>query len=99
MATVQAYEDYMKLPIEKRKKNVEDKYVRNIEKYNIKMNNLKAKIDHYDQRSIEEAERSNPKPSKNEDKQTTDNDKTPDPKKDDETKKNDTSNDNDGFDF
>ena len=88
-ATVQAYEDYKKLPEEKRKKNVEDKYLRNIEKYNIKMNNLKAKIDHYDQRAIDEAESNKPKTSST-------------PVKNDEpkeTKPETSSDDNDGFDF
>ena len=89
-ATVQAYEDYKKLPEEKRKKSVEDKYLRNIEKYNIKMNNLKAKIDHYDQRAIDEAESSKPRTS------------TTTPEKKDESNEpnpSTSSDDNDGFDF
>ena len=58
--------------------------MKNIEKYNIKMNNLKAKIDHYDQRAIDEVE-SRPSTSSTPKKQT--------------TTSSSTSNDNDGFDF
>lgn len=54
-ATKSAYEDYMRIPDSQRKQKIESKYVKNMEKYNIKMNNLKAKIEHYDQRATEEA--------------------------------------------
>lgn len=54
-ATKEAYDDYMKLPPNKRKERIEHKYVKNIEKYNIKMQDLKAEIDHYDKRAHEEA--------------------------------------------
>ena len=54
-ATKQAYDDYMKIPEAQRKQKVESKYLKNIDKYNIRMQNLKAKIDHYDSRAIEEA--------------------------------------------
>lgn len=70
-ATVQAYEDYMRIPSEKRSEKIESKYVKNIEKYNIKMNDLKAKIDHFDQRAIDEVETtkpSTPKETKSDDK-------------------------------
>ena len=50
-----AYDDYKKLPVSKRKERVEHKYAKMIEKYNIKMNNMKAKIDHYDMRAMEDA--------------------------------------------
>ena len=46
-----AYDDYKKLPESQRKKRIEHNYTKMIEKYNIKMNNLKAQIDHYDLRS------------------------------------------------
>lgn len=52
-ATKQAYEEYKRIPEKDRNKKIESKYVKNIEKYNIKMNNLKAKIEHYDQRANE----------------------------------------------
>ena len=83
-ATLQAYEDYKKLPDNKRSEKIESKYMKNIEKYNIKMNNLKAKIDHYDQRAIDEVE-SRSSTSSTPKKQT--------------TTSSTTSNDNDGFDF
>lgn len=51
-----AYDEYKKLPASQRKQRVEHKYTKMIEKYNIKMNNLKAKIDHYDLRSQGDAE-------------------------------------------
>lgn len=50
-ATKKAYEEYMKIPAAQRKKKIEHRYVKMIEKYNIKMGNLKAQIDHYDLRS------------------------------------------------
>ena len=54
-AAKKAYDDYKKLPVSKRKERIEHNYTKMIEKYNIKMQNLKAKIDHYDQRAMEEA--------------------------------------------
>ena len=54
-AAKKAYDDYKKLPASKRKERIEHNYTKMIEKYNIKMQNLKAKIDHYDQRAMEEA--------------------------------------------
>lgn len=54
-AAKKAYDDYKKLPASKRKERIEHNYTKMIEKYNIKMQNLKAQIDHYDQRAMEEA--------------------------------------------
>lgn len=54
-ATKEAYAEYMKIPEKERNKKVESKYIKNMEKYNIKMNNLKAQIEHYDQRAQEDA--------------------------------------------
>ena len=54
-ATKEAYDDYLRIPESDRKRKIESKYKKNIEKYNIKMNNLKAQIDHYDSRAAEEA--------------------------------------------
>lgn len=51
----EAYEDYLKLPKGDRKRRVEHKYMKLINKYNIKMQHLKAKIEHYDERSEAEA--------------------------------------------
>ena len=50
-AAKKAYDEYKKIPESQRKKRIEHNYVKMIDKYNIKMNNLKAKIDHYDLRS------------------------------------------------
>lgn len=54
-ATKKAYEDYLRIPESDRKAKIESNYQKNLEKYNIKMNNLKAKIEHYDSRAMEEA--------------------------------------------
>lgn len=51
-----AYDEYKKLPASQRKQRVEHKYIKMIEKYNIKMGNLKAKIDDYDLRSRRDAD-------------------------------------------
>lgn len=51
----EAYEDYLKIPKADRKRRVEHKYMKLINKYNIKMQHLKAKIDHFDERSKVEA--------------------------------------------
>lgn len=50
-AAKKAYDEYKKIPAAQRKKRIESNYVKMIEKYNIKMKNLKAKIDHYDTRA------------------------------------------------
>ena len=52
--TKNAYDEYMKQPEFKRSKKVEANYLRNIDKYNIKMQNTQAAIAHYDQRAIKE---------------------------------------------
>ena len=51
----EAYADYLKLPKNERNRRTEHRYMKLITKYNIKMQNLKAKVDHFDQRSEEEA--------------------------------------------
>lgn len=50
-AAKKAYDEYKKIPATQRKKRIESNYTKMIDKYNIKMKNLKAKIDHYDTRS------------------------------------------------
>jgi hypothetical protein len=54
-ATKEAYEEYMKIPPAQRQQKVESKYVKNMEKYNIRMKNLQAKLAHFDQRAAEES--------------------------------------------
>ena len=53
-ATKEAYAEYMKIPKANRKEKIESKYMKNIDKYNIKMQNLAAQIEHYDSRAKEE---------------------------------------------
>ena len=53
-ATKEAYDEYMKIPKADRKEKIESKYIKNIDKYNIKMQNLAAQIEHYDSRAKEE---------------------------------------------
>lgn len=55
-AAKKAYEEYKKIPPTQRKQRIEHRYTKMIEKYNIKMQNLKAKIDHYDLRANGEAD-------------------------------------------
>ena len=55
-ATKKAYAEYKKIPATQRKKRIEHNYVKMIEKYNIKMANLKAKIDHFDTRASKGSE-------------------------------------------
>lgn len=62
-----AYDEYKKLPASQRKQRVEHKYVKMIDKYNIKMNNLKAKIDHFDLRAQGDAEDQNKESKKKKD--------------------------------
>lgn len=59
--TKKMYDEYSKLPPAQRKKRIEHKYIKMMEKYNIKMNNLKANIDHFDMRAQAEAEHKNAK--------------------------------------
>ena len=54
-ATKQAYEEYLRIPEAQRDKKIESNYVKDMEKYNIKMKNIQAEIKHYDQRANEEA--------------------------------------------
>ena len=53
--TKKAYEEYMKLPETQRNKKVEAKYIQNMEKYNISMQNLAAQIEHFNQRAKKES--------------------------------------------
>lgn len=55
-ATKKAYDEYKKIPATQRKKRIEHNYTKMIDKYNIKMANLKAKIDHFDTRSAKGSE-------------------------------------------
>ena len=55
-ATKKAYAEYKKIPATQRKKRIEHNYVKMIDKYNIKMANLKAKIDHFDTRASKGSE-------------------------------------------
>ena len=54
-AAQKAYDEYKKIPVTQRKQRIEHKYTKMIEKYNIKMGNLKAQIDHYDLRAMNDA--------------------------------------------
>jgi hypothetical protein len=49
-----AYDEYMKIPESNRNKKIESNYVKLIKKYNIKMENLRAQIAHYDSRAMVE---------------------------------------------
>lgn len=51
-----ALEDYKKIPAHKQNADTIKNYQKLIDKYNIKMQNLSAKIKHYDQRAIADAE-------------------------------------------
>ena len=53
--TKKAYEEYMRIPEAQRKKKVETKYLQNMEKYNVSMNNLAAQIEHFNQRAEKES--------------------------------------------
>ena len=68
-ATKEAYDEYMRIPEAQRKNKIESRYVKLIEKYNIKMKNISAKLAHYDQRAIENTkdatEQASSKPSQN----------------------------------
>ena len=95
-ATKEAYDEYMKIPKADRKEQIESKYVKNIDKYNIKMQNLAAQIEHYDSRAKEEVkdfkEKKPSTPKTNTSSTTT--------KKDDDTSSTTTSTtDTGGFDF
>lgn len=91
LATKEAYDDYKRIPEKDRNKKIESKYAKNIEKYNIKMNNLRAKIDHFDQRAHVEADDALNAPVKS----SAPKKETPKKEPADDNK----SDDNDGFDF
>lgn len=55
-ATKKAYDDYMKIPESQRKKKVESNYLKDLEKYNITMNNLSAQIEHFNSRAKKESQ-------------------------------------------
>ena len=52
-ATVEAYNEYRKLPQSKRKARIEHRYIKMMEKYNIKRENLRKQLEHYDRRAYE----------------------------------------------
>lgn len=52
-ATVEAYNEYRKIPQSKRKARIEHRYIKMMEKYNIKRENLKKQLEHYDRRALE----------------------------------------------
>lgn len=102
-ATKEAYDEYMKIPKADRKEKIESKYMKNIDKYNIKMQNLAAQIEHYDSRAKEEVKdikASSPKKSTSE-KPTTPAKPTGDTatETDTEDKPDGGNDDTDGFDF
>lgn len=105
-ATKDAYDEYMKIPKSERKEKIESKYLKNIDKYNIKMKNLAAQIEHYDSRAKEEVKdvKSSAKTKRTTSKTSTSPSiPTGDEAGDDTSTGSDTSSgggdDNDGFDF
>lgn len=54
--TKKAYDEYMRIPEAQRNKKVESKYMKNMDKYNISMQNLAAQIEHFNQRAKKESE-------------------------------------------
>ena len=100
-ATKEAYDEYMKIPAAQRKEKIESKYMKNIDKYNIKMQNLAAQIEHYDSRAKEEIKDikdSKPK-STSIPKPTTPAKPTGDEAEETNTADTSTTDDTDGFDF
>lgn len=100
-ATKEAYDEYMKIPAAQRKEKIESKYMKNIDKYNIKMQNLAAQIEHYDSRAKEEIKdikASKPK-STSTPKPTTPTKPTGDEAEETNTADTSTTDDTDGFDF
>jgi len=91
------YEDYKKLPETNRRARQEHKYAKIVEKYNIKMEKLKAEIDHYDMRAKEEAEEDIAEIKKKKDSKKTETQNNSDSKDSDSSS--DDNSDNDGFDF
>ena len=103
-ATKEAYAEYMKIPKAERQEKIESKYMKNIDKYNIKMQNLAAQIEHYDSRAKEEVKdikssKPKTKPSQKTSTSTTPAKPTGDESEETQTEDTDTSDDNDGFDF
>lgn len=85
-AAKKAYDEYKKLPAAQRKKRTESKYIKMIDKYNIKMSNLKAKIDHYDTRSekgSDDDDDEDTSSTKKEESKSNESSKSDDSKKDD----------------
>lgn len=72
-ATKTAYDEYMKIPEAQRKKKVESRYIKNMEKYNIQMKNLEAKVEDFNSRAKDDSSKPVPAPNK-----TTSTSKTPD---------------------
>lgn len=100
-ATKEAYDEYMKIPAAQRKEKIESTYMKNIDKYNIKMQNLAAQIEHYDSRAKEEIKdikASKPK-STSTPKPTTPTKPTGDEAEETNTADTSTTDDTDGFDF
>lgn len=100
-ATKEAYDEYMKIPAAQRKEKIESTYMKNIDKYNIKMQNLAAQIEHYDSRAKEEIKDikdSKPK-STSIPKPTTPTKPTGDEAEETDTADTSTTDDTDGFDF
>ena len=65
-ATKEAYDEYMKIPSAQRNKKVESRYIKNMDKYNMKMKNLEAQIEHFNSRAKDDASAPVPKPPKSE---------------------------------
>lgn len=65
-ATKEAYDEYMKIPTAQRNKKVESRYIKNMDKYNMKMKNLEAQIEHFNSRAKSDASAPVPKPPKSE---------------------------------
>lgn len=65
-ATKEAYDEYMKIPTAQRNKKVESRYIKNMDKYNMRMKNLEAQIEHFNSRAKDDASAPVPKPPKSE---------------------------------
>lgn len=99
IATKEAYDEYMKLPQSQRSMKVEEKYKRNMEKYDIKMKNLGAAIAHYDERAQKEAAEESRAKSVSTSTTTSDEKRESTHDEDDTSTNADTSSDNGGLDF
>lgn len=100
-ATKESYDEYMKIPKSQRKEKIESNYIKNIDKYNIKMQNLAAQIEHYNSRAKEEVKdiKSSSKPKKTSTTKTTPAAPTGDEMVDNTTDDTSTSSDDNGWDF